>query len=190
VTVPRIGRYEVQKELGKGSQGVVYLARDPQLERYVAIKMQRIKSNMGGTRQTRLIEEARTISKLTHPNIVSVYDVGEYNKNVYFVLEYVDGVSIREIIRNKGPFVIHRAVSIISRVLGGIGYMHGKGVIHGDMTPSNILIDAEGIPRIMDFGIAMMGRAQSRTPIRSFLACARVLRNADRQPCFRGGQSI
>ena len=151
-----IDRFQIVRELGRGSQGVVYLATDPHLERQVAIKTLRTHLSMQSERRTRLMREARNVSKLQHPNIIPLYEAGEYEGLLYLVFEYVDGVSLRDQIKKNGPFVVHRAITMMSQILAGIASAHQERVVHRDLSPSNILIDKHEMPRIMDFGISVI----------------------------------
>jgi len=155
-TPDKISRFKIIKELGRGSQGIVYLATDPQLERQVAVKTLHLHMPGNGERQKRLIQEARTVGRLQHPNIIPVYEAGEFNGTPYLVFEFVEGLSLRDLMRREGPFAVHRAVDIMRQILDGIGYAHQQGIVHRDMSPSNILISKNDIPRIMDFGISIM----------------------------------
>lgn len=152
----KIDRFQVLKELGRGSQGVVYLASDPRLERRVAIKTLHKHLSGEGDRPARLLQEARTVSKLQHPNIIPVYEAGAYQGRPYLVFEYVDGISLKELIKKEGALVVHRSVNLMGQILEGISYAHQQGIVHRDLSPSNILIGSNGIPRIMDFGISIM----------------------------------
>ncbi|MEW6667040.1 MAG: HDOD domain-containing protein [Thermodesulfobacteriota bacterium] len=152
----KIGRFRVVKELGKGSQGVVFLAVDPQLDRQVAIKTLLLRSSRSNGHRERILQEARTVSRLQHPNIIPVYEVGEHEQVPYLVFEYVDGVSLRDLIRQNGGLVVHRSVQLIRQILEGISYAHEQGVIHRDISPSNILVNKNDVPRIMDFGISVL----------------------------------
>jgi serine/threonine protein kinase len=157
MAIPRhIDRFKILQELGKGSQGVVYLASDPRLERHVAIKTLHKRFSESVENQERLMREARTVSKLQHPNIIPLYEAGEYKGQLYLVFEYVDGMSLKDHINKKGPFVVHRAITLMRQILEGIACAHEKGVIHRDLSPSNILIDKNDMPRIMDFGISVL----------------------------------
>ena len=151
-----IDRFMILKELGKGSQGVVYLAADSRLERQVAIKTLHKHSSLNDHRQDRLLQEARTVSKLQHPNIIPLYEAGEYNGQLYLVFEFIDGISLKEHLKRNGPLVVHKAVQLMIGILDGIACAHEQGVIHRDLSPSNVLIDQKGLPRIMDFGISVM----------------------------------
>ena len=157
-----IGRFEIIRVLGEGSQGTVYLANDPRLQRQVAIKSLRIAEAHPEQVQA-LINEARIVSKLQHPNIVALFDAIEHAGQHYLVFEYVAGMTLAGLIRKDGRLEKNRAVSIVVALLDGIAYAHGKGVIHRDMKPSNIMLDGNGVPRIMDFGIATTSGAQQES---------------------------
>lgn len=151
-----IDRFQVIRELGKGSQGVVYLASDPRLERQVAIKTLHKRFSKEDDKQERLLREARTVSKLQHPNIIPLFEAGEYQGQLYLVFELIDGGSLKDEIGKNGTFVVHRAITLIRQVLDGISCAHEQGVVHRDLSPSNILIDRNNMPHIMDFGISVI----------------------------------
>jgi eukaryotic-like serine/threonine-protein kinase len=150
-----IDRFKVLRELGKGSQGIVYLASDPRLERNVAIKTLHRQSVLNQGRQERLLSEAKTVSKLQHPNIVPLYEAGQDHGILYLVFEYVDGISLKEQMRSTGQYVVHRAIRLMIQILDGISCAHNQAIVHRDLSPSNIMIDKNGLPRIMDFGISV-----------------------------------
>ena len=151
-----IGRFRVISELGKGSQGIVYLASDTQLERNVAIKTISLEKPSASLKQT-LLKEARTVSKLQHPNIITLYEADEDNGKPYLVFEYVDGLSLSEHLRKKGRLAAKEAISIIDPILNAIAYAHKLGVVHRDLTPQNIMLTSGNeVPRLMDFGIATL----------------------------------
>ncbi len=152
-TTQNIGRFQIRRLLGKGAQSSVYLAFDPHLEREVAIKTLHFAS--GSAAQSRfLLQEARTVSKLRHANIVPIFEAGEQDGDPYLVFEYVDGPTLAQLIASKGALAVAQAVEIMVPVLDAVGHAHGHGTIHRDLKPSNILISGEGLPRVMDFGIA------------------------------------
>lgn len=151
----KIGRFKVLGELGKGSQGVVYLATDPNLDRQVAIKTIHLRPSRNGTQRLMILREAKTVSKLQHPNIIAVYEAGESQDGPYVVFEYVDGISLRDLIRKNGGLGVDRAVNLMKQILEGISYAHELGTVHRDISPSNILISKNGVPRIMDFGVSI-----------------------------------
>ncbi len=135
--------------LGEGGQGRVYLARDPHLGRQVAIKVIAIDSGFED-----LLDEARIVARLRHPNIVTLFDAGEQDGEPYLVFEYVEGVTLFQEIAKGDPLPVTRAVSIALQILDGLACAHHQNIIHRDIKPANIMMDGEGVPRIMDFGIA------------------------------------
>jgi len=151
-----IGRFDVVRVLGKGSQGVVYLARDPRLERFVAVKTIRVSSSTLKTQQNRLMREAKLVSRLQHPNIIPLYEAGEDEGLLFLVFEYVDGMSLGERIEKHGAIGVREAIDLMIQILAGIQNAHDQGIVHRDLSPSNILLDKNGLPRIMDFGISVM----------------------------------
>ena len=153
MSVKKIGRFEIIHELGRGMQGVVYLAHDPQLGRQVAIKTLRAGS---AQRVDRLLSEARIASNLQHPNIVTLYDAGGHDDMPYLVYAYVEGSTLAQLIRQEGTLPLVRAAQIASGVLEGLVCAHAQGVMHLDIKPSNIMIAADGHPLVMDFGIARL----------------------------------
>jgi serine/threonine protein kinase len=147
--------------LGKGSQGVVYLANDPQLDRHVAIKTIHLRPSRNNEQQQQIIREAKMVSKLQHPNIIAVYDAGESPEGPYIVFEYVDGVSLRDLIKNNGGINVDQAAKLMAQILDGISNAHEQGIVHRDISPSNILVSKSGIPRIMDFGVSVRSGADA-----------------------------
>ncbi len=151
-----IGRFSVIRELGKGAQGAVYLARDPQLEREVAIKTLR----PGSTHTESLLREARIVSKLQHANIVPLYDAGEYQDGPYLVCAYVEGGTLEKMLKD-GALSPVKSAEIACLILDALEYAHQQGVMHLDIKPGNIMIGQRGQPMLMDFGIARLMKEQS-----------------------------
>ena len=148
-----VGRFEIRRELGRGAQSVVYLAWDPQLEREVAIKTLHF-ARADAQRNGVLLDEARAVSRLRHPNLVPIFDAGEEDGDLYLVFEFVDGPNLAELIAREGRIAPARAADLMRQVLDALAMAHAAGIIHRDLKPSNILVDPQGRPRIMDFGIA------------------------------------
>jgi serine/threonine protein kinase len=148
-----IGRFQIRRELGRGTQSVVYLAYDPHLQREVAIKTVHY-DRADAERYAQFLGEARVSSKLRHPNIVPIFEAGAAGDDPYLVFEFVDGKTLAEVIREQGALATDRAVGIMCGVLDGVEAAHRQNIIHRDLKPSNILIDANDLPRVMDFGIA------------------------------------
>lgn len=153
--IQKIDRFEVTRVLGKGAQSVVYLAYDPKLQREVAIKTLHFAEQKDRQNEMQaLIQESRTVSKMRHPNLVPIFEAGEYDGDPYLVFEYVEGQTLADLLRKRGALPADEAIGIIGPVLDAVAHAHQNGVIHRDLKPSNILISPEGIPRVMDFGIA------------------------------------
>ncbi len=154
-----VGRFDVVSCLGKGAQGVVYLARDPELDRQVAIKtLDRRRSDY-----SQLIQEARNVSKLEHLNIIPIYEIGVHENVPYLVYQFCDGDSLRNILKDKGRMTALEAVNITRQLLDAIGYAHRNGIVHRDLNPANIMIDRNNVPHIMDFGISIMIDTETNT---------------------------
>lgn len=149
----KIGRFEIRRELGRGAQSVVYLGYDPQLQREIAIKTLHF-TRPDPTQNATLLGEARMVSNLRHPNIVPIFEAGEEGGDLYLVFEYVPGKNLAEFLRESGALSPVKAVTLIRPILDAIGAAHAQGIVHRDLKPSNILLDENGTPRVMDFGIA------------------------------------
>lgn len=148
-----IGRFAIRRLLGEGAQSAVFLAWDPHLEREVAIKTLHFSDRAAG-QGSLLLQEARAVASLRHPNIVPVFEAGEAHGDPYLVFEYVDGPTLAQVLNQRGAQPAAQAVESICGVLGAIGEAHRHGVLHRDLKPSNILVDGAGELRVMDFGIA------------------------------------
>ncbi len=169
------GEYSLERELGRGGMGVVYLARDVQLDRLVAIKV------LPGTLadrpeiRERFLREARTAASLSHPNIVPIHRVGERGGFVFFVMAYVHGETLGERLRTRGPLTPTAATRLLRDVAWALAYAHGRGIIHRDVKPDNILIEAETERALVsDFGIAL-GRGASDDEPGRVLGTARFM---------------
>ena len=154
IPVQTISRFGLVRQIGRGAQGNVFLATDPQLGRRVAIKTLTVQSTLAADAVARLLKEARTASSLSHPNLVPVYEAGLHAGRPYVVFEYVEGRTLAELLRVDGAMPPARAVITMSQILAGVAHAHAKGVLHGDITPSNIIVTPEGVPRVTDFGIS------------------------------------
>jgi len=148
------GRYRLIGPLGEGGMATVYRGRDQRLNRDVAIKILHEDLTRDPGFLARFQREAQVVASLSHPNIVPVYDVGEEQGTHYIVMEYVRGRTLKEVLEAGGTLAPERATSIMRSVLDALGYAHAQGLIHRDVKPQNILITADGTPRLADFGIA------------------------------------
>lgn len=150
----RLQNYKVISLLGQGGMGAVYKVFDIKLERFAALKILSLNTTHNSTFIERFKREARNQAKLMHPNIVSVYGFVEEKDILGIAMEYIEGETLESIIREKGRIEFSYALELIGQILNGIGFAHQQGFIHRDLKPSNIILDLNGNPKIMDFGIS------------------------------------
>jgi len=172
----RIGRYEIQAELGRGGFGRVFRAFDPTVRRLVAIKMLNAET---GERDTliRFRNEAAAAGKLQHGNIVTIHDFGEQDGTPYIVMELLDGEDLQRVITGKRPLDLLAKVQIMSQIAQGLHYAHRHGIIHRDVKPANVMLLANGGVKIMDFGIALLTQTTGSrlTPLGSVVGTFRYM---------------
>jgi len=156
----RIGRYEILRPLGRGAMGLVYLARDPQIERELALKTVRFDGPAGSFNleesKARFLKEARISGRLQHPHIVTVFDVGEDEGTLYLAMEYVSGGSLSQRIAKPEPLSVEDRIRIVAEVALALGHAHERGVIHRDIKPANILLTPTLSAKVTDFGIGKL----------------------------------
>lgn len=158
----QIGKYEILSVLGRGGMGVVYQARDPEIDRIVAIKTISISRDLGPLSSEmnaedllqRLKMEARSAGRLHHPNIVTVFDFGTDDDTSYIVMEYAEGIDLAEIIEGKYPLLVSDKLDILLQICSGLAYAHELGVVHRDMKPANVRLTSRRVAKILDFGLA------------------------------------
>ena len=155
---PTVGRYEVVSELGQGAMGIVYKARDPKINRFLAIKTIRFSDEFEPEKirevKDRFMREAQIAGKLAHPSIVAVYDVGEDYDLTYMAMEFLDGESLQKYCRKGFLLPLRKALFVLSEVALALDYAHRQGVIHRDIKPANIMVLKDGKVKVTDFGIA------------------------------------
>ena len=161
---PRIGRFELQAELGRGFHGRVYRAWDTQLQRQVALKLLLGASGDKASRE-QFMTEARAVARLAHPNVIPLYDAGVHGTVPYLVFEFVEGELLKLAIRRRGALPWAEAVAMCRQILEGVGAAHAQQVAHLDLSPNNLLLDTRGRVRVMDFGLArLVGTVDEEDP--------------------------
>ncbi|MCL4479131.1 MAG: serine/threonine protein kinase [Deltaproteobacteria bacterium] len=159
MALEKISRYEIEKEIGRGAMGVVYLAYDPVIKRKIALKTIDLPNSLNEEKKRAItksmLTEVRSAGRLNHPNIVTIYDYGE-DVIPFVVMEYVEGESLEIIRKKKLRFNINEIHPIIDGVARAIDYAHSKDIIHRDIKPDNIILTKDMCPKVTDFGIAMM----------------------------------
>ena len=149
-----LGRYTIIRRLGAGGMGIVYLAFDPELDRRVAVKLLQTPAAAAGSEgPARLVREAQVMAKLSHPNVITVFDVGTFGNDVFVAMEYVKGVTLREWWQSA-PRGVTETIAICVQAGRGLAAAHHEGVLHRDFKPENILVDEHGRARVLDFGLA------------------------------------
>ena len=164
------GRFSLDREIGRGGMGVVYLAREVRLDRLVAIKLLPPQFTDQPALRERFLREARTAARLSHPNIVPIHSVDEAGAFVFYVMTYVDGETLSQRVTSRGPMPATDVMRILREVAWALGYAHDQGVVHRDVKPANILIDAAtGRAMVTDFGIARAVDGDSQTMVGDML---------------------
>jgi serine/threonine-protein kinase len=164
-TIQQLGRYEILAELGQGAMGVVYKARDPVLDRVVAVKTINLtlpKDELAEY-EARFYQEARAAGGLSHPNIVTIYDIGKSERVAYMAMEFLEGDELRSVLATREPVPVALALDIAAQVADGLAYAHERHIVHRDIKPANIMVVRGGLVKITDFGIARMRTNEVKT---------------------------
>ncbi len=161
----KFGRYEVISELGRGAMGVVYKAADPVLNRVVAVKTINLllADDEREEYEARFYQEAKAAGGLSHPNIVTIYDLGNTGDMAYMAMEFLEGQELRQLMGENRQLPIRKALSITAQVADGLAYAHERGIVHRDIKPANIMILGEDLAKLTDFGIARMRTSEVKT---------------------------
>ena len=163
--ISRLGRYEVLGELGQGAMGIVYKAKDPLIDRVVAIKTITLSLALDEKEEYegRFYQEAKAAGRLNHPNIVTIYDVGKSGDVAYIAMEFLQGRELRDIMNDVGLLPVDQVLDIVAQVAQGLAYAHEHEIVHRDVKPSNIMVVHDGHVKITDFGIARMASSAVHT---------------------------
>jgi serine/threonine protein kinase len=151
----QLGQYRIEKKIGQGGMGAVYLATDVRLDRQVAVKVLTADLTADEERRQRFRQEATLAAALTHPNIATVHDIGEQDGATYMVMEYVRGEPLRELIGDE-PLSVERTLDVAAGIAAGLARAHREGILHRDLKPDNVVLTTEGIPKILDFGLGKL----------------------------------
>ena len=168
-------RYEIIKTIGEGGMANVYLANDTILDRKVAIKVLRGDLSNDEKFIRRFKREALSVSNLSHPNIVEVYDVGEEDGNYYIVMEYIEGKTLKQLLQKRGVLTLNEVIDIMTQLTDGLAHAHEAYIIHRDIKPQNIMIEDNGLVKITDFGIAMALNSTQLTQTNSVMGSVHYL---------------
>ncbi|RYL95382.1 Stk1 family PASTA domain-containing Ser/Thr kinase [Sporolactobacillus sp. THM7-4] len=169
------GRYQILSRLGDGGMAIVFKAKDLILDRLVAVKI--LRTELAGDEEfvRRFHREAESVASLSHPNIVAIYDIGEEEDCYYIVMEYVQGMTLKDFIRDYSPISINESVHIMKQITRAIAHAHARGVVHRDIKPQNILIDETEHVKVTDFGIAVAVTSATITYTNSIMGSAHYL---------------
>ncbi|MFN8061909.1 MAG: serine/threonine-protein kinase, partial [Vicinamibacterales bacterium] len=151
-----IGRFTIESRIAQGGMGAVYLAWDPMLERQIVLKL--LRDDSEGLRE-RFTREAKAVARLHHPHIVTIFDVGEDHGQPFIAMEYVEGPTLFDVIRARTPLPIDRRLELVEQLCDGLAFAHRAGIVHRDIKPANLMVDREGMLKVLDFGIARVGPA-------------------------------
>jgi len=158
----KLGNYEIEFLLGRGGMGVVYKARQLSLDRLVALKILPPTLSSDASFVKRFKREARAVAKLSHPNIVQIFDIAQEDDLHFFSMDYIDGQTLDEVLKERGSLDSDEAVRIITQAASGVEHAHEIGILHRDIKPSNMILDRRGNVKVMDFGLARMTDEGSR----------------------------
>jgi tetratricopeptide (TPR) repeat protein len=156
----RIGRYRVLEPIGRGGMGSVYKAHDPTLDRMVAIKVMAEDAEAGAEAKTRFLREAQSAARLNHPNIITVFELGEDQGRVFIVMELLEGDPLSRVISRVPPLPLRRKLNVMVQICEGLAFAHQRGVVHRDVKPANVFVLQNGHVKILDFGIARVGSSE------------------------------
>src|SRR5262245_12547948 len=156
----QVGKYQILERIGRGVMGMVFKAHDPILDRPVALKVISPEVEVTDELRARFFREAQACARLSHPNIVTIYDMGEHDGRLFIVMELLDGDELRHLIARRTPLPLEDKLSVMAQACDGLHYAHQKGIVHRDIKPGNIFLLRSGQVKILDFGIAQMATTE------------------------------
>src|SRR5262245_38026749 len=152
--IQRLGKYRIVERIGRGGMGTVYKAHDPMLDRTVALKVISSDVDITDELRTRFFREAQACARLSHPNVITVYDMGDEDGHLFIVMEFLEGEELRQLISQKRNVLLEDKLAMMIEVCDGLDYAHKRGIIHRDIKPGNIYVLRDGHVKLLDFGIA------------------------------------
>src|SRR5499427_340863 len=159
----QLGHYEIRARLGAGGMGEVYLAHDTKLDRKVALKILSSEVAADPSRISRFVQEAKAASALNHPNIITIHEIDSYESGHFIATEFIDGATLRDRLRNA-PLTAGAALNIASQISAALLAAHQAGIIHRDIKPENVMIRADGLVKVLDFGLAKLTASGASNP--------------------------
>src|SRR5688572_4187523 len=157
--IEKLGKYQIAEQIGRGGMGAVYKASDPLLKRVVALKVISENVDESDELRARFFREAQACAQLSHPNIITIYDLGEDAGRLYIVMEYLEGEELKQLITQRRELPIESKLALMVQICDGLAYAHQKGIIHRDIKPSNVFILKNGVAKVLDFGVARITSA-------------------------------
>jgi len=157
--IEKLGKYQVAEQIGRGGMGAVYKAHDPLLKRVVALKVISENVDVADELRARFFREAQACAQLSHPNIITIYDLGEDAGRLFIVMEYLEGEELKQVIAQHRDLSIESKLALMAQICEGLAYAHQKGIVHRDVKPSNVFVLRSGTAKVLDFGVARIASA-------------------------------
>src|SRR5262244_2835425 len=156
----KIGKYQILERIGRGGMGMIFKAHDPMLDRPVALKVISSDIDVTDELRTRFYREAQACARLSHPNIVTIYDLGEDAGRLYIVMEHLEGEDLRQVIGQRRELALEGKLALMVQICEALAYAHQKGVVHRDIKPGNVFVSHNGVAKVLDFGLARIASAE------------------------------